>query len=164
MGDEVNTALSEQQQWEQFVISFYNCAMLQGTVAYLLMSIYAVAPQEISSYLGFDLAGYLWSNMVYGLSVVIFSRPTFRSVSPSNRIAFALLGSLMFNHASMNCFSWIHRTFPERPYVRGFLGFFAGRIMMVHFLAFLYHMDTRTITPGVRMERSPVFEQIYNTP
>ncbi|XP_072384811.1 uncharacterized protein [Diabrotica undecimpunctata] len=165
MSDQINQNLrTETQQWNHFMRSFSWAASLQGGIAYFLMSIHAVNPYILITIFGFDPYYFLWVTMVYGLGIMILSRPAMRPISPVNRIAFGILGSLMFCHASRNCFDWLNYLYPERTYLRTFLGFFSGRIMMVHFLAYLYHVDTRTNIPGVHVHRDRVFEQMYMYP
>lgn len=67
----------------------------------------------------------------------------------------------MFNHSSLICYRWIYSIFAERPYVLTFMGFMSGRIMMIHLLAFMYHIDTRTNIPGAAVPRDYAFEGMY---
>nr|CAI5854390.1 unnamed protein product [Callosobruchus analis] len=76
-------------------------------------------------------------------------------------MSFGILGSLMFNHSSMLCFNWLRTVFPDRPYLLTFMSFVSGRIMMVHLLAFLYHMDTRSAVSGPSVRRDSTFEGMY---
>lgn len=74
----------------------------------------------------------------------------------------SLLGSLSFNYSSLLCFDWIFKHLEDSPVIRTFLGYLAGRILMVHLLAFLYHIDTRCTDPGERPRRISAFEVMYS--
>nr|XP_023014381.1 uncharacterized protein LOC111504122 isoform X1 [Leptinotarsa decemlineata] len=160
MATEAN--LTEEEQWEHFLEMFYLAATFQGRAAYFLMSIHAVNPGVLTQILGIDPFPYLWATMIYGVAIMIFSRPSMRVIFPLNRIAFGMLGSLMFNHASMVCFKYLCTVFPDRPFMRTFMGFLSGRLMMVHLLAFLYHIDTRTNIPDLYVTRDVAFEGMYS--
>ncbi|KAJ8975546.1 hypothetical protein NQ317_009202 [Molorchus minor] len=156
------TVLSEEEQWRLLVENFCLAAIFQGRLAYCLMSIHAVNPSIMNYCFGTDLYPYLWANMVYGIAVMIYCRPCLRPIAPFNRMVFGLLGSLMFNHSSMICFNWLSHIIPDNIYFLTFMGFISGRIMMVHLLAFLYHVDTRTNVPGVTVVRDSTFEAMYS--
>ncbi|KAG5877902.1 hypothetical protein JTB14_011619 [Gonioctena quinquepunctata] len=121
----------------------------------------SIQPSSLSKIFGIDPYPYLWATMLYGIAIMIFARPSLVTISPLNRIAFGMLGSLMFNHASMVCFQWVCTIFIERPLMRMFMGFLSGRLMMVHLLAFLYHMDTRSNIPNINVPREMAFEGMY---
>ncbi|KAF5281138.1 hypothetical protein FQA39_LY17870 [Lamprigera yunnana] len=73
-----------------------------------------------------------------------------------------VLGSLMFNHSTMLIYQWVLRIVPEhRPYSLTFLGFLCGRLLTVYILAYLYHVDTRSII-GVRLRRNTNYETMYS--
>ncbi|KAJ8949984.1 hypothetical protein NQ318_002393 [Aromia moschata] len=156
------TVLTEEEQWRNLVQNFCLAAIFQGRLSYCLMSIHAVNPHILNYWLSFDLYPYLWANMVYGITIMIYTRPSLRVISPFNRMVFGILGSLMFNHSSMICYNWLSTIIPDNSYFLTFMGFLAGRIMMVHLLAFLYHIDTRTNVPGVIVLRNSTFESMYS--
>nr|XP_023014383.1 uncharacterized protein LOC111504122 isoform X2 [Leptinotarsa decemlineata] len=135
MATEAN--LTEEEQWEHFLEMFYLAATFQGRAAYFLMSIHAVNPGVLTQILGIDPFPYLWATMIYGVAIMIFSRPSMRVIFPLNRIAFG-------------------------PFMRTFMGFLSGRLMMVHLLAFLYHIDTRTNIPDLYVTRDVAFEGMYS--
>ncbi|XP_018567611.1 uncharacterized protein LOC108908163 [Anoplophora glabripennis] len=155
------TTLSEEEQWRRLVRHFFIAAIYQGRVAYCIMSIHAVNPYILNSILSYDPYPYLWANMIYGIAVMIFSRPSLRIIVPINRLSFGILGSLMFNHSSMICYHWLSTVFPNRPYVLTIMAFFSGRFMMMHLLAFLYHLDSRSHMSGSIVPRDYTLESMY---
>ncbi|CAG9861532.1 unnamed protein product [Phyllotreta striolata] len=161
MSDRAAPVILSDEIEEHLIESFDRTAALQGRWAYLLMSLYIMNAESLSSSLGFDLYPYLWFNMLYGFAVLLVNRPTFTPVKIIPRVTVSILGSLMFNHATMNCFKWLSSYSLGGPYARAFCGFICGRIMMVHFQALLYHLDTRTTIPGVLVLRDIAFEQMY---
>lgn len=66
----------------------------------------------------------------------------------------------MLNYASCLMYDWLKEHI-SNPYILSLLGFVSGRIAFVHFIAFLYHMDSRTIYRGRRIMRDPAFEVMY---
>lgn len=72
----------------------------------------------------------------------------------------SILGSMMFNYSSIFFFNWLSKSIPDRPYLLTFLGFLGGRILMVHFLAYLYHIDTRSIV-GSTLRHDAAYETMY---
>nr|XP_008190955.1 PREDICTED: uncharacterized protein LOC103312336 isoform X1 [Tribolium castaneum] len=141
--------------YEMFSIS----ATLQGRVAYLLMSIHAVNPHIVKSFTNCDPKHYLFMNMLYGVAIMIYCRPSMYAISKFNRAAFSILGSLMFNHSSMLCYEWLVEKLSHRPYLLTFLGFLSGRIMMLHLLAYCYHVDSRY--RGFHIRPYPEYESMY---
>lgn len=128
----------------------------------------------------YDLTKILFTNMIYGMGVMIYSRPSMRPINSFQRTAFryirnlyrwwnqhnankdlSTLGSLMFCHSSMMVYKWLSATFSHRPYMLTFLGFISGRVMMVHLLAYLYHIDSRVYIPGQYFRRNADFESMY---
>nr|XP_015833289.1 PREDICTED: uncharacterized protein LOC103312336 isoform X3 [Tribolium castaneum] len=71
--------------YEMFSIS----ATLQGRVAYLLMSIHAVNPHIVKSFTNCDPKHYLFMNMLYGVAIMIYCRPSMYAISKFNRAAFS---------------------------------------------------------------------------
>ncbi|KAJ8968769.1 hypothetical protein NQ314_002118 [Rhamnusium bicolor] len=155
------TILTEQEQWNYFVRDFFIAAIFQGRFAYCLMSLHAVNPSILTYFVNSDPYPYLWANMVYGITVMIYTRPSLSVIAPFNRMVFGVLGSLMFNHSSMICYDWLTTLYPDSPYLLTFMGFMSGRLMMVHLLAFLYHIDTRSNIPGTIIRRDFAFETMY---
>lgn len=117
--------------------------------------------------------------MIYGITVELISRPCLKPLMPIHKFTFrytqylilipkpkmdfsSLLGSLSFNYSSLLCFHWIFNHLEDSPVIRTFLGYMAGRILMVHLLAFLYHIDTRCTDPGERPRRISAFEVMYS--
>ncbi|KAJ8915863.1 hypothetical protein NQ315_004677, partial [Exocentrus adspersus] len=82
------TTLSEEEQWRRLRRNFIRAAVLQGRVAYCLMSIHAANPHILNSLLRYDIYRYLLANMIYGIAVLIAARPSLRVIVPVNRLTF----------------------------------------------------------------------------
>lgn len=144
---------------EECIGNFYTIASLQGRIGYLLMSIHAVNPAILNSLLPSDPRQILWYNMLYGTAFHIYSRPNMRTLTTVHRTIFSVLGSLMFNYSAMGVFGYYAERLGERPYLMTFLGFITGRIMILHFLAYLYHVDARS---AGAVRRDNLFDSMYN--
>lgn len=152
-----NNPQDEDAAVEECIRNFYTIATIQGRIAYLLMSIHAVNPNILTDLLRFNPHRLLWYNMLYGITLHMYSRPNMRPLTPGHRMTFSLLGSLMFNYTSMKVFEYFAKNADERPYLMLVLSFIAGRTMMLHLLAYLYHVDTRA---GL-IRRDQWFDSIY---
>ncbi|GJQ76375.1 hypothetical protein Trydic_g2093 [Trypoxylus dichotomus] len=145
----------------QCVDNFYFTASIQSRVAYLLMSIYAVNPNIWHRFIEYSPSHILFSNMIYGSAVYIYSRPAMRPISVVNRVVFSILGSMMFNYSSMLVYDYLVRKWSHRPILVTILGFFCGRIMMLHYLSYLYHVD-RMSRIERNFQRNAAFDSMYN--
>ncbi|KAK9876866.1 hypothetical protein WA026_015099 [Henosepilachna vigintioctopunctata] len=140
----------------------YLFATYQGRLAYALMSVYAVCPEKIDQYIPYNVSGILFGNMLCGIGVMIFGRPSLAMVRLFYRLPFSIGGSLMFNHASMTYFEWIHETCQDSTFIAMVLSYIGGRVFMIHLLSFLYHVDTRTFHFGYnRPKRNQIYEHMY---
>ncbi|KAK5639833.1 hypothetical protein RI129_010644 [Pyrocoelia pectoralis] len=140
--------------------NFYLIATIQGRLSYLVMSIHAVNPSICERFTLYNPGPLLFYNMVYGVAANLHSRPHMQLLGSFHRLTFSILGSLIFNHSTMLVYEWVVNTFPTRPYLCTFMGFFTGRLMLVYFLAYLYHVDTRSIA-GHLLPRDPNYESMY---
>lgn len=154
-----SNARDEERIIDDCIRTFYRIATLQGRIAYLLMSIHAVNPAILNRLLHNKLHQILWYNMLYGTTIHLYSRPNMRPVNPGHRICFSILGSLMFNYSAMRVFGYFAQYVEERPYLMTFLGFLAGRAMIVQLLAYLYHVDSRSGTVAIG---DHLFDSIYS--
>lgn len=68
---------------------------------------------------------------------------------------------MMFNYSSMQLYDYLVDKFSERLYLLTFLGYLSGRILMVHFLAYLYHVDSRSIISTRSVTPNSNFESMY---
>lgn len=68
---------------------------------------------------------------------------------------------MMFNYSTIQVYEWLVERLEHRPYLLTFLGFLTGRIMIVHLLAYLYHVDTRCIGVGHYVRRDSAYETMY---
>ncbi|XP_063919715.1 uncharacterized protein LOC135134811 [Zophobas morio] len=139
-GSDYINAEMEHRHLLKFLELFYITATLQGRIAYFLMSIHAVNPSILKSFTDYNPKKYLFANMVYGVGVMLYCRPSMRAISRFNRTVFSILGSLMFNHSSL-------------------LFYGCGRVMMLHLLAYLYHVDSRY--RGFHIRPYPEYESMY---
>lgn len=140
----------------------YFVAEYQGRLAYALMSVYASCVAKSPGKIHHDPRTIIFGNMVCGICIMIFGRPSMAILKLFYRIVFSIGGALMFNHASLIYFDWIQFMFPKSPFVAAALGYLGGRVFMVHYLAYLYHVDTRTTLLGYsRPKRDPRFEHMY---
>ncbi|KAK9746800.1 hypothetical protein QE152_g5851 [Popillia japonica] len=144
----------------QVIDNFYITASVQGRVAYLLMSIYAVNPVIWHRFIDYNPSHIIFSNMIYGSTVYIFSRPAMRPISIVNRLIFSILGSMMFNYSSMLVYEYLVGKWNHRPVLLTVLGFFAGRLMMLHYLSYLYHVD-RMSRIERNFERNAAYDSMY---
>ncbi|KAB0792475.1 hypothetical protein PPYR_14434 [Photinus pyralis] len=140
--------------------NFYLTATIQGRLSYLLMSIHAVTPSICARLTTYNPGPILFYNMLYGVAAHLHCRPHMQLLGSFHRVAFSILGSIAFNHSCMMGFQWVVNTFPMRPYLRTFMGFFVGRLMMVYFLAYMYHVDSRSVV-GQIVERDANYESMY---
>lgn len=154
-----NNMRDEDAAIEECMRNFYTVATLQGRMAYLFMSIHAVNPEILNNILPFDPHHILWCNMFYGTTLHLYARPNMGQFTLVHRAIFSILGSLMFNYSTMRVFRYFAERLDERPLLMTILGFTAGRIMMFHFLAYLYHVDSRT--PGTT-RRDAMYDSMYN--
>ncbi|KAF7271033.1 hypothetical protein GWI33_015999 [Rhynchophorus ferrugineus] len=150
----------EQPEWDQFVQTFCQVASLQGRLAYCLMSVHAVNPAILQIFTDYDIYNILFWNMIYGITVMITARPALRPLMPLHRLTFGILASLSFNHSTLLWYRWLSHRFENNIMLLTFLGYLSGRIMIVHLLAFLYHIDTRC-NDTLRPRRDPAFESMY---
>ncbi|KAK4872783.1 hypothetical protein RN001_014812 [Aquatica leii] len=99
--------------------------------------------------------------MIYGFAVHLHSRPHMQLVGGFHRLIFSVLGSCMFNYSSMMVYEWLMTKVPnDRPFLLTFAGFFTGRLLIVHLLAYLYHVDTRSVI-GRSLRRDLNYETMY---
>ncbi|XP_019770768.1 uncharacterized protein LOC109544840 [Dendroctonus ponderosae] len=152
---------SEVEEREEFIKAFCEIAGFQGRFAYCLMSIYAVNPALFEYFTSVDLYPFLLWNMIYGIAVMIMSRPSLKPLVPVHRFTFSLLGSLAFNYSSLQFFHWLAANLEGMPILRTLLGYLSGRVMIVHLIAFLYHIDTRCTDVSNRARRLSAFEAMY---
>ncbi|KAF5290274.1 hypothetical protein FQR65_LT11607 [Abscondita terminalis] len=157
-----NESIVTQDQLSQECIdNFYLIATIQGRFAYLLMSIHAVNPSIFIRLLGVNPGPFLFKNMIYGLAVHLHSRPHMHVLGGLHRTIFSVLGSLMFNNTTMMVYEWVAKNMPQdRPYLLTSAGFVAGRILIMYFLAYLYHVDTRSVV-GRNLRRDRNYETMY---
>lgn len=80
-----------------------------------------------------------------------------KPLSSGHRALFSVLGSFMFNYTAMRVFDTFAQYVEQRPYIMTLLGFIAGRAMMLHLLAYLYHVDTR----GGSIRRDAYYDSMY---
>lgn len=144
---------------EECIRNFYRVATLQGRIAYLFMSIHAINPAILNSILPSDPYQILWANMMYGTTLHLYARPNMRNLNTFHRSVFAFGGSIMFNCSVMKVFAYFNENLDERPIFMTFLGFVTSRIMLLYFLAYLYHVDSRE--PGL-VRRNSWFDSMYN--
>ncbi|KAL1517623.1 hypothetical protein ABEB36_001362 [Hypothenemus hampei] len=152
---------SAEEPEDEFVKYFCQIASMQGRIAYCLMSLYSVNPSILNYFISTDLHPFLMWNMIYGITVMIISRPCLKSLMPVHQFSFSLLGSLAFNYSSLLWYQWLNSYLDEQTILRTILGYISGRVMMVHLLAFLYHIDTRCSNIGDRSRRLSAFEVMY---
>nr|XP_022920349.1 uncharacterized protein LOC111428860 isoform X3 [Onthophagus taurus] len=69
----------------------------------------------------------------------------------------SILGSMMFNYSSMLVFEFLKEKLDHRPILLTLLGFICGRMMMLHFLSYLYHVD-RISRVDRNFRRNPAFD------
>lgn len=150
--------MSEEDIINDCIQSFYFTASVQGRLAYLIMSIHAVNPDIISAICSYNPKPLLFTNMLYGIGVYIYSRPNMVQLSPIHRATFSVLGSMSFNYSSMLVYDWLVEKLVDRPYLLTFMGFMCGRLMMLHLLAYIYHVDNRV--PG-SVRRNSAFDAMY---
>lgn len=150
--------MSEEDIIKECIESFYLTASLQGRLAYLIMSIHAVNPEIVSTVWNYNPKPLLFSNMLYGIGVYIYSRPNMMQFNPIHRTTFSVLGSMSFNYSSMLVYDWLVEKLSDRPYLLTFMGFLCGRLMMLHLLAYIYHVDNRV--PG-SVRRNSAFDAMY---
>ncbi|XP_018323393.1 uncharacterized protein LOC108735754 [Agrilus planipennis] len=157
-----------------FIDAFYVTASLQGKIAYLLMSVHVVNPGifiswnlrkvNIFSVLQYNPHTLLFRNMVYGMAVHIFSRPSMFSLIFTTRLSFSILGSMMFSYSSLQVFEWlIGKMGDNHINLLTLLGFLAGRLMMGSLVAYLYHVDSRNVFAYRYVRRDNVLESMYTT-
>ncbi|XP_022920340.1 uncharacterized protein [Onthophagus taurus] len=156
-----STPVTDEDLFNQCLDNFYTTASIQGRVAYLLMSVYAVNPNIWHRFTLYNPSHILFSNMIYGAAVHIYSRPAMRPISGGNRIVFSILGSMMFNYSSMLVFEFLKEKLDHRPILLTLLGFICGRMMMLHFLSYLYHVD-RISRVDRNFRRNPAFDSMYS--
>lgn len=142
---------------EDCLKTFYTIATIQGRLAYLFMSIHAVNPNILTSLLHYNPHKILWYNMLYGTTLHLYSRPNMKPLTTGHRIAFSVLGSMMFNYSAMRVFASFAEHTDDYPYLMVLLGFLAGRGMMLNLMAYLYHVDCRAGT----IRRDNYFDSIY---
>ncbi|XP_017778079.1 PREDICTED: uncharacterized protein LOC108563804 [Nicrophorus vespilloides] len=152
-------AATDEELFEQFCEDFATVAGMQGRVAYLLMSIHVANPCILHRFFSYDPSTVLYTNMVYGIGLMLYARPNMRPIGNINRIIFSLLGSLMFNFSSVAVFDHIRERFFRKPFLVTFLGFISGRFFMLHLLAYLYHVDIRSRSRNV--PRNSTFDSMY---
>lgn len=151
--------MNDEEAIDECIGNFYTVANLQGRISYMLMSVHALRPDFLIQLLHYDPHQILWYNMLYGTGIHIYSRPNMRALNVFHRVVFSVLGSMMFNYSAMSVFRYIReRLADERPQFLAFMGFMAGRLMMLNLLAYLYHVDSRV--PGT-IRRDSLFESMY---
>ncbi|KAL3284985.1 hypothetical protein HHI36_019114 [Cryptolaemus montrouzieri] len=150
--------------WLTNMNTWYSAGELQGRLAYALMSIYAPCPKKFQQYIQYDLEPVLYGNMICGICIMIFGRKAMALIRIFYRVVFAVGGTFMFCEASLVYFRWIRDSFPDKSIEPICLGYFGGRVFMVHLLAYLYHVDTRTLMPGyLRPKYDMRYEYMYHT-
>lgn len=152
-----NTTRDEDSYVEQCVNNFAIIASMQGRIAYMIMSVHAIKPSILTNLLKFNPHNILWYNMLYGMAVYIYSRPSMKSLLSGHRAMFSILGSCMFNFTAMRVFAYLAQYVDRRPNLMPVLGFMIGRTMLLRFLAYLYHVDTR----GGHLRRDSYYDFLY---
>lgn len=77
-------------------------------------------------------------------------------------LIYSILGSMMFNYSTMQFYEYLVEKLSHKLYLLTFLGYISGRIMMVHLMAYLYHVDTRISESNNRnISRNSNFETMY---
>jgi hypothetical protein len=80
----------EHRKLLKFYDIFCITATLQGRVAYLLMSIHAVSPYFVKSLTVYEPKNYLFVNMLYGIGIMLYCRPSMMAISKFNRAIFRI--------------------------------------------------------------------------
>lgn len=142
---------------EECLKNFFTIASFQGRLAFLLMSIHAVIPTLLTDLLHFNPHKILWYNMLYGIGMHLFARPSMRPLNTGQRMVFSILGSWMFNTSAMKVFGHFAAGAEERPYLMTFFSFMTGRMMILNLLAYLYHVDHRAGT----IRRNSFYDSMY---
>ncbi|XP_060520803.1 uncharacterized protein LOC132698627 [Cylas formicarius] len=143
--------------WDEFLKIFCDVAAIQGRISYCIMSVHAVNPHIFRYLSDYDPYTYLLWNMIYGITIMIATSPALNTIVPFTRFTFGFMGSLAFNYSSLMFYGYLSDIFYDRPLLLTVLGFISGRVMMVHLLAFLYHIDS--LVTGTR--RHSAFDAMY---
>ncbi|KAL3276128.1 hypothetical protein HHI36_020847 [Cryptolaemus montrouzieri] len=133
---------TQEKQLQEFHERIKILSYLQGSLSYILMSLLAVHHHIVVSYMGPNFFPFLFVNMVYGMTFMLYSRPAMMRIFKFQRFTFSLLGSLMFNITSVKFFEWTLTKIPEQPWMRTLVAFLGGRLMLFYFIAYLYHVDS----------------------
>ncbi|KAK9878379.1 hypothetical protein WA026_021686 [Henosepilachna vigintioctopunctata] len=137
-----STPVTQEEEYRLLYNKIKFLSSIQGSVSYILMSVLAVHRELVTSYTGEHTIPFIYLNMVFGMSVMLYTRPALQKIYKFHRFTFSLLGSLMFNQASMIFFNWLVVQLPERPWLRTLIGFFGGRLIIFYFITYLYLVDS----------------------
>ncbi|XP_044764355.1 uncharacterized protein LOC123320924 [Coccinella septempunctata] len=138
---EYSTTTTSEREYNEFLEKIQFLSYIQGSIPYILMSLLEVHHDLVVSYMGKYFFPFLFYNMVYGMAVMLYMRPSMRRIYGFHRLTFSILGSLMFNHSSVKFFSWLIIKMPQQPLLRTAVAFVCGRIIIFFFISYLYHVD-----------------------